>query len=185
MKAKTIASEQVWRASDGSRTIWKVELSADDGRKYQLQTYSGEIAKIGFEGEVESYIGPRGDMFVRQPKQENGYKGRGGSKQNNQPVIQAQWAIGQARGFIRDRAVILPEDEYWVEVEKTAVKLIEIVNSILGGSESTNPKAPEKKPNPAKLKPGDPIWPSDLDTDQAAIERGMTATLAEMGTSNG
>lgn len=199
MKAQTLTSKEEWKSPDGQRTIWEVAIKADDGKDYKLKTFSEKIAQVGFEGEVESYLNSRGDRFIKQVAQEGGYKGgRGGSKGNNQPVIQAQWAIGQARGFIRDRGEILPEKEYWLEVEKTAVKLIEVVNNILGGSESTNPKAwtqtspssgqtptrDTKKTqetavtNPARLKPGDPIWPSDDKVDDAAIEQYMTATLA-------
>lgn len=139
MIGKTTSSKEIWKSSDGQRTIWEVDLTMGDNEKYRLKTFSPEIAKVGFEGDVESYLNEKtGDKFVRQPKQQGGYKG-GGSKQNNQPVIQAQWAIGQARGFIRDRGQILPDDEYWQEVEKTAVKLIEVVNSILGTSESKTP----------------------------------------------
>lgn len=178
MKAKTLSSKEIWKSSDGQRTIWEVTLKADDGKSYGLKTYSSEIAQVGFEGDVETYINPKGDRFVKQPKPEGGFKG--GNKPNNQPVIQAQWAIGQARGFIRDRGEILPEDEYWVEVQKTAVKLIEIVNNIIGGSESPNPKVKLPTKNPATYLPSQPVWPSDIKDDADAISLYATAALADV-----
>lgn len=66
MQVKTIHGEQVWQSSDGQRTIWEVSLKGDDGKDYRLKTYSNKIAQLGFEGEVRSYVNPRGERFVRQ-----------------------------------------------------------------------------------------------------------------------
>src|SRR4051794_14659314 len=65
MNVKTINSEQIWQSSDGQRTIWEVTLKADDDKEYKLKTYSSKISQMGFEGEVRSYVNPRGERFVR------------------------------------------------------------------------------------------------------------------------
>lgn len=170
MKAKTTASEQVWQSSDGQRTIWEVTLRTDDGKEYRLKTYSKDIASKEFEGEVETYAAKNGDRFVRQPKPENGYTGGKGSKQNNQPIIQAQWAIGRAATIIQQRGELLPDEEYWQTVEQYAVKLIEVANRIVGGSERTNPKAP------------DIVHTVTGDEDDEVIERYIDYMIAEEST---
>lgn len=94
MRAKTLASQQVWQSPDGQKTIWDVTLEAD-GRQYPLKTFSSKIAEVGFEGEVESYANQRGDRFVKQtPKPEAQRSGGGYSRDD--AAIKAQWAIGQA-----------------------------------------------------------------------------------------
>lgn len=133
MKVKTTASEQVWQSPDKQRTIWEVDLKADDGNDYRLKTFSAEIAKIGFEGDVETYANPRGERMVRQPKQDTSYKGGGGGKGANQGVIQAQWAIGRAATVIQQRGIILPDDEYYKEMEKIAIKLVGMVDRVMAG----------------------------------------------------
>lgn len=94
MRAKTINSEQVWRSSDGQKTIWNVTLEAD-GKQYPLKTFSNRIAEPGFEGDVESYANQRGDRFVKQTsKPQNTGSASGYSRDD--AAIKAQWAIGQA-----------------------------------------------------------------------------------------
>lgn len=93
MRAKTLASQQVWQSPDGQKTIWDVTLEAD-GKQYPLKTFSSKIAETGFEGEVESYANQRGDRFVKQvPKPATASSG--GSYRDD-AAIKAQWAIGQA-----------------------------------------------------------------------------------------
>jgi len=65
MRVETIGAEQVWQSSDGQRTIWEVRLRGPDGKDYLLKTYSSLIAQVGYEGEIRSYINPRGERFVQ------------------------------------------------------------------------------------------------------------------------
>jgi hypothetical protein len=65
MQVKTLASEKVWQSMDGERTIWNVKVE-HDGKQYPLKTFSQQIAREGFEGEVETYVNKRGDRFVKQ-----------------------------------------------------------------------------------------------------------------------
>ena len=95
MNMKTTHSQQIWQAPDGRRTIWEVTLSADDGSDYKLKTYSPEVARLGFSGEVRSYLNPRGDRFVRQITHAPAKIGSGGYQRDDN-AIKAQWAIGQA-----------------------------------------------------------------------------------------
>jgi hypothetical protein len=133
MKAKTILSEQIWQSSDGQRTMWEVTLKGDDGKDYRLKTYSKKIAEVGFEGEIRSYVNPRGERMVRQVPEAGGYQGGGGGKQNNQPIIQTQWALGQARQFVNARGggVIQDDDAYIKEIEDWAFRLIISVEKVM------------------------------------------------------
>jgi hypothetical protein len=89
MKSKTIHSEKVWQSPDGQKSIWEVMLQAE-GTEYKLKTFSPRISQIGFEGDVESYVNPRGDRFVKQRAT------RSSANSRDQNVIRAQWAIGQS-----------------------------------------------------------------------------------------
>lgn len=94
MQVKTTNVEQIWQASDGSRTIWEVTLKDDGGNEYRLKSYSPQISRLGFHGEVESYLAKSGDRFVRQKKTAATAKAAGYQRDDN--AIRAQWAIGQA-----------------------------------------------------------------------------------------
>lgn len=126
MQVKTINSEQVWQSSDGQRTIWEVTLKGDDGREYRLKTYSNKIAQLGFDGEVRSYVNPRGERFVRQvPSAKPSFNsGRDDS------AIRAQWAIGQAINLasvkMDKEAITLPV------IEKYAKELFATVSRVKG-----------------------------------------------------
>jgi hypothetical protein len=124
MNAKTIHSEQVWQSSDGQRTIWEVTLKADDGKEYRLKTYSNKIAQLGFDGEVRSYVNPRGERFVRQvPSTKPAF-------QRDDSAIRAQWAIGQAINLasvkMDKEAITLPV------IEKYAKELFATVSRVKG-----------------------------------------------------
>jgi hypothetical protein len=125
MNAKTIHSEQVWQSSDGQRTIWEVTLKADDGKEYRLKTYSNKIAQMGFDGEVRSYVNPRGERFVRQvPTNTKPSFGRDDS------AIRAQWAIGQA---INLASVKMDKESITLPViEKYAKELFATVSRVKG-----------------------------------------------------
>lgn len=124
MNAKTIHSEQVWQSSDGQRTIWEVTLKADDNKEYRLKTYSAKIAQMGFDGEVRSYMNPRGERFVRQvPSTKPSF-------QRDDGAIRAQWAIGQAINLasvkMDKEAITLPV------IEKYAKELFATVSRVKG-----------------------------------------------------
>lgn len=124
MNAKTINSEQVWQSSDGQRTIWEVTLKAEDDKEYRLKTYSNKIAQLGFEGEVRSYVNPRGERFVRQvPSARPAF-------QRDDGAIRAQWAIGQAINLasvkMDKEAITLPV------IEKYAKELYATVSRVKG-----------------------------------------------------
>jgi hypothetical protein len=99
MRVTTVKSEQIWQSPDGKRTIWEVTLQGAPGEgEYRLKTYSEVIAKEGWSGEVEDYLNPKGEKFVRQPKHDfTGNPGRGGNYQpRDDDAIRAQWSIGRA-----------------------------------------------------------------------------------------
>lgn len=101
MKVTTKTAKQTWQSPDKQRTIWEVTIS-DGDKDYGLKTYSEEIAQVGFQGDVETYVNNRGDRFVRQvPKEKASYGGKGGG--NYQPRddagIKAQFAIKAAIAF--------------------------------------------------------------------------------------
>jgi hypothetical protein len=135
MHVHTRTSEQVWQSSDGQRTIWQVTLRADDGKDYNLKTYSTKIAELGFDGEVRSYVNPRGERFVRQiPTVPNATDLDGKPMRPKSPLsestIRAQWAIGQAINLasvkMDKEAITLPV------IEKYAKELYATVSRVKG-----------------------------------------------------
>jgi hypothetical protein len=125
MKVKMVASEQIWQSSDGQRTIWEVRLKGEDGKKYNLKTYSSKIAEQGYEGEVRSYVNPRGERFVRQVP---GAVTPG--FQRGELALRAQWAIGQA---INLASVKMDKEQITLPViEKYAKELFATVSSVKG-----------------------------------------------------
>lgn len=129
MHVKTINSEQVWQSSDGQRTIWEVTLQASDNQEYKLKTYSSKIGQMGFEGEVRSYLNPRGERFVRQVPQAVQTGGRSGFGRDD-AAIRAQWAIGQAINLasvkMDKEAITLPV------IERYAKELFATVSRVKG-----------------------------------------------------
>ncbi|HEX8183061.1 MAG TPA: hypothetical protein VF575_05685 [Candidatus Saccharimonadales bacterium] len=136
MHVKTTNSQQIWQSPDGKRTIWEVTLRAADGSDYKLKTYSRDVAKLGFGGEVRSYLNPRGDRFVRQVADVSKAKP---SYQRDDNAIRAQWAIGQAINLASvkmDReAITLPV------IEQYARELYETVSRVKGEPISSADKA--------------------------------------------
>jgi hypothetical protein len=125
MQVKTISSEQVWQSSDGQRTIWEVKMKADDGKEYQLKTYSNKIAQLGFDGDVRSYVNPRGERFVRQVPTNTKP-----NFQRDDNAIRAQWAIGQA---ISLASVKMDKEKITLPViEKYAKELFATVSRVKG-----------------------------------------------------
>ena len=136
MQAKTIHSEQIWSSENGQRTIWEVTLRANDGKEYRLKSYSNKIAQLGFEGEVRSYLNPRGERFVRQLPGNTKPSFR---SSRDDYAIRAQWAIGQA---INLAAVKMDKDAITLPViEKYAKELFATVTRVKG----EEPTAAEQK----------------------------------------
>ena len=143
MQVKTTHSSQIWQSPDGKRTIWEVTLATPDGSDYKLKTYSGEIAKLGYSGEVRSYLNPRGDRFVRQVPQATSADtaasstGRYAGRDDN--AIRAQWAIGQAINLasvkMDKEAITLPV------IETYARELYETVSRVKGEQVTAADKA--------------------------------------------
>ncbi|HET8708750.1 MAG TPA: hypothetical protein VFL85_00560 [Candidatus Saccharimonadales bacterium] len=127
MNVKTTHVEELWQSPDGQRTIWEVTLRTDDGNEYRLKTYSPKISKLGFKGEVRSYVNARGDRFVRQvlaPSKP--------TFQRDDNAIRAQWAIGQA---INLAAVKMDKEAITLPViEKYAKELFATVSRVKGES---------------------------------------------------
>lgn len=77
--------EPVWQSPDGQRKLWKVTVDVN-GNQAEVSTFSGKLAQVGFNGEMESYERTNNqggnDTFVKQPQQEQpagGYRGNSGS----------------------------------------------------------------------------------------------------------
>lgn len=125
MQVKTTNVEKLWQSVDGKRTIWEVTLKAEDDKEYHLKTYSPQIARINFSGDVRSYFTARGERFVRQvptaPKT---------AFQRDDNAIRAQWAIGQAINLasvkMDKEAITLPV------IEKYAKELFATVSRVKG-----------------------------------------------------
>lgn len=126
MNVKTTHVEELWRSPDGRRTIWEVTLRGDDGKEYRLKTFSPKISKMGFRGEVRSYLNARGERFVRQvltPAKPN-------FQQRDDNAIRAQWAIGQA---INLASVKMDRDAITLPViERYAKELYATVSRVKG-----------------------------------------------------
>lgn len=130
MHVSTTNSQQIWQSPDGKRTIWEVTLQAADGSDYKLKTYSPEVAKLGFKGDVRSYLNPRGDRFVRQVAKQP-HEGAGNYKRDDN-AIKAQWAIGQA---INLASVKMDKDAITMPViEQYAKELYATVSRVKGDS---------------------------------------------------
>lgn len=134
MQVKTTHTEQVWQSPDGKRKIWEVSLKDESGSEYRLKTYSPDVGKMGFTGEVKSYLNRYGERFVRQvvPAKEKETAGY----QRDDNAIRAQWAIGQA---INLASVKMDKDEITMPViEKYAKELFATVSRVKG--EKVTPK---------------------------------------------
>lgn len=129
MQVKTIDSEQIWQSSDGQKKIWSVKLETPGGKDYQLKTYSRLVASPNFTGEVYSYLGKRGERFVRQvPKAKTEAKKPAFARDDD--AIRAQWAIGRA---INLASVKMPKEDITLPViERYAKELFATVSRVKG-----------------------------------------------------
>lgn len=77
LNVKTAKAESIWKSPDGQREIFKVILETDAG-EVEAKTYSKDISRVGWSGEVETYEkqGSRGsETFVKQPPKDTTYGG--------------------------------------------------------------------------------------------------------------
>lgn len=136
MRTKTVHSEKIWQSPDGQKSIWEVLLDAD-GKEYKLKTFSPRISQIGFEGEIESYVNPRGDRFVKQKAT------RSSANNRDQNVIRAQWAIGQsialAAATFKKEAITLDA------IKDKAHELYAMVDRIKNGNDINTAKQKQSK----------------------------------------
>lgn len=141
MQARTINTEQIWQAPDGTRKIWEVTLKTEQG-EHRLKTYSPKIGQLGFEGNVQSYRNPRGDRFVKQLLPAKAEKA-GTSYARDDNAIKAQWAIGQAINLasvkMDKEAITLPV------IEKYAKELFATVSRVKGEPFSQSDEAEAEK----------------------------------------
>lgn len=129
MQVTTIDSEQIWQSPDGQKKIWSVLLRTEDGSFYRLKTYSQEIARANFKGEVYSYLDKRGERFVRQEAKAKA-ESRRPAYGRDDSAIRAQWAIGQA---INLASVKMDKDAITLPViERYAKELFATVSRVKG-----------------------------------------------------
>lgn len=74
-QATTKQSKEGWRSPDGKIVSFDLILEVD-GQEFKCQTYSKQIAEIGWSGEVETYE-KKGYTYVKQPQKE-GWDNSGG-----------------------------------------------------------------------------------------------------------
>lgn len=143
----TKAIKQVWQSPDGQRTINEVTMDYQ-GKLFKANTFSNDIATIGWSGDVESYEkdGRNGSQtFVKQAPKEGGWSGgqasTGGQTSGkssytpkDEKAIQAMWAIGQSIAAHSGAADMDTAD--LSSVEGYAKELFEMVDRVKTG-EST------------------------------------------------
>lgn len=83
---ETLMSKQTWESPDHKIKGYAITLDVN-GEEFTANTYSGQIAKVGFKGDVETY--EKGDYtYVRQYKDESSntsYKGQHQGKPQDSP----------------------------------------------------------------------------------------------------
>lgn len=132
MQVRTLDSEQIWQSPDGQRKIWSVVLSTPEGNEYRLKTYSPQVAKPNFKGDVYTYVNRRGERFVRQETKQATEQSAAKSPaySRDDSAIRAQWAIGQA---INLASVKMDKDAITLPViERYAKELFATVSRVKG-----------------------------------------------------
>jgi hypothetical protein len=76
IQATTKQSKEGWKSPDGKIVSFDIILEVD-GQEFKCQTYSKQIAEVGWSGEVETYE-KKGYTYVKQPQKEGWDNGGGG-----------------------------------------------------------------------------------------------------------
>lgn len=144
----TKSIKQIWQSPDGQRTINEVTLDYQ-GKLFKANTFSNDIASIGWNGDVESYEkeGRSGSQtFVKQALKEGGWSGGGQGGQSGPPTtkpgyvpkdekaIQAMWAISQSIAAHSGSADMDTADP--LSVEAYAKELFAMVDRVKTGAEA-------------------------------------------------
>lgn len=81
IKGKTMSANKVWTSPDKQRVLYEVMLNVG-GEEIKAKTYSGAIARVGWEGEMETEekTGKYGiETYVKQAQRQNEAPNRGAS----------------------------------------------------------------------------------------------------------
>lgn len=145
-KVTTKKSRVVWTSPDGQRVLSEVTLDVDGAGEAIAKTYSEAIARMGWEGEVETSEkeNNKGEIetFVKQPQKENNYRGGGGGKTPYVPrddaSIKAQMAIktAVAMGGVVDITNQKDTASYLEGVENAAREIFSMIDRVKNSTES-------------------------------------------------
>lgn len=151
----TKSIKQVWQSPDGQRTINEVTMDYE-GKLFKANTFSNDIASIGWSGDVESYDKPGrngSQTFVKQAPKENGFSPstnsysnggsnattgttRGSYTPRDDSHIKAQWAIGQAMTALNG-SLFTEESQFRADhVEAIAHILFAMVDRVKTGDQT-------------------------------------------------
>lgn len=97
----TVSSSLGWQSDDGKLKRYDIQLNVE-GDIFKCQTYSGQIAEVGWKGDVETYE-KKGYTYVRKPQIEGSFKGSN-SKDGVVPVPYPMYL-----SYAKDIAVALIE----------------------------------------------------------------------------
>jgi hypothetical protein len=183
----------IWQTPDGQRKIWKLTVESN-GQPVPVKTYSEQIARLGYQGELEAYEKPGRDgseTFIKQyqdPNAQNtagyqqGYQSQsqpattnspattartGGYQPKDEAAIRAMWAIGQA---VQLGGVVGNSQPPIDWVEETAVSLFHMVDRVKTSPEPEpetmdTPFGTATEPDPAEL---NGLFPNQSYDDGAA-----------------
>lgn len=162
---KTVESKVVWQKGD--RTISEVLLD-HAGQKVQAKTYSAAIAKVGFEGEVETYEkdGRNGtETFVKQAPKEDS-RPSGGGRSNGGGGGKPQDPFTMYLSYAKDLVVALTQTTGFT---KEAYEVL-LAATIKGGKALYNNR-PDAEGTPTAtavpVKTEDTVYePTDSDMEQ-------------------
>jgi len=176
----TKSVKQVWQSPDGQRSINEVLMDCQ-GKLFKANTFSNDIATVGWSGDVESYEkdGRNGSQtFVKQAPKEGGWSGgqasmagqTSGSRSSYVPkdeaAIKAMWAIGQSVNALSDKSDLQLIEDY-------AKELFAMVDRVKTG---------EDTPDPADATTGnDEIADADKPLDLSLMDEVLGGTKVDEG----
>ncbi len=94
--AKVKEAQEVWKAPDGQRTLYTITVDTEHG-EVALKTWSNQISKVGWTGDLETYEkeGKNGlETFAKQPLKEGGF---GGGAKGKTPIDTRTMYISYAK----------------------------------------------------------------------------------------